>query len=103
MSLRGSVSVVRFLLAVAVWIAVLPAQAQDVAPRLRELVRGSGIADLAGIAVVDLDTGRPVFQHHADRAMNPASNEKLITAFAALRTLGSEFHMRTAVYGRIEG
>lgn len=71
--------------------------------RLRELVQASGIAEQVGVAVVDTATGRAVFQFHAERPMNPASNQKLVTAFAALRTLGPDFRMRTAVYGRIEG
>lgn len=82
--------------------------AQDAAPpslvaRLRELVQASGIADRVGIAVVDTADGRPVFQFHAERPMNPASNQKLVTAFAALRALGPQFQMRTAVHGSIEG
>ncbi len=82
--------------------------AQEAAPptlvaRLRTLVQDSGLAERVGVAVVDTETGRPVFQYHAERPMNPASNQKLVTAFAALRTLGPQFQMRTAVYGRIEG
>jgi D-alanyl-D-alanine carboxypeptidase/D-alanyl-D-alanine-endopeptidase (penicillin-binding protein 4) len=71
--------------------------------RLRQLVEASGLGENAGIAVVDAADGRPVFQHHAERPMNPASNQKLVTAFAALRALGPHFQMRTAVHGRIEG
>ncbi|HEY8432731.1 MAG TPA: D-alanyl-D-alanine carboxypeptidase/D-alanyl-D-alanine-endopeptidase [Sandaracinaceae bacterium] len=97
-------------LAAAVALFVLAkGHAQDAPPaaplvaRLRELVQASGLADRVGIAVVDTADGRPVFQFHADRPLNPASNQKLVTAFAALRTLGADFRMRTAVYGRIEG
>jgi D-alanyl-D-alanine carboxypeptidase/D-alanyl-D-alanine-endopeptidase (penicillin-binding protein 4) len=99
--LRGSVTNMRRLLFLWVVLFAIPAHAQEA--RLRELVRGSGIADLSGVAVIDLETGDTVFEHRAATPMNPASNQKLITAFAALRTLGPAFQMRTAVYGRIEG
>lgn len=71
--------------------------------RLRALVASSGLSEQVGIAVVDTRTGRAIFQHHAERPMNPASNQKLVTAFAALRLLGADFSMRTAVHGRVEG
>src|SRR5690606_14736745 len=80
-----------------------PAAPTSLVARLRQLVDQSGIAEKVGVAVVDTATGRPVFQYHAERPMNPASNQKLVTAFAALRTLGADFRMRTAVFGRIEG
>lgn len=83
------------------------ASAQREAPaslvgQLRELVNASGLSDEVGISVIDIRTGRPVFQFHAARPMNPASNQKLLTAFSALRTLGADFRMRTAVQGRLE-
>lgn len=79
------------------------AEAQDLVGELRRLVSESGLSDDVGIAVVDAQSGRPIFQHHAERPMNPASNQKLVTAFAALRALGPDFTMRTAVYGNLEG
>jgi len=92
--------------AIALLSSLTPSHAQQAPPnlvgQLREIVQSSGIADKVGVAVVDIDAGRPVFQYHAERPMNPASNQKLVTAFAALRTLGADFRMRTAVYGRIE-
>ncbi len=85
-------------------LSAAPATAQP-APlvgRLRALVDESGLGENVGVAVVDVESGRPVFQYHAERPMNPASNQKLITAYAALRLLGAEFTMRTAVYGALE-
>lgn len=91
-------------LVLLVLLFVLPAQAQpaDLVPSLRALVAESGLGGNVGIAVVDATSGRAVFQHHAERPMNPASNQKLLTAFAALRLLGAEYRMRTAVHGRLE-
>jgi D-alanyl-D-alanine carboxypeptidase/D-alanyl-D-alanine-endopeptidase (penicillin-binding protein 4) len=80
-----------------------PPAATPLVARLRQLVQDSGLGENVGIAVVDTADGRPIFQHHAARPLNPASNQKLVTAFAALRALGPQFQMRTAVYGRIEG
>ncbi|MCB9591675.1 MAG: D-alanyl-D-alanine carboxypeptidase/D-alanyl-D-alanine-endopeptidase [Sandaracinaceae bacterium] len=96
-----------FILLLGLWLAA-PAQAQDAAGdtlvgQLRSLVASSGLSEEVGVAVVDIRTGRPVFQHHAERPMNPASNQKLVTAFAALRLLGADFSMRTAAQGSIEG
>lgn len=71
--------------------------------QLRRIVDESGLAENASIAIVDTANGRPIFQHRAERPMNPASNQKLVTAFAALRALGADFRMRTAVFGRIDG
>ena len=80
-----------------------PAEAQELVGELRRLVSESGLSEEVGVAVVDAHTGRAIFQHHAERPMNPASNQKLVTAFAALRALGPDFTMRTAVYGALEG
>ncbi len=50
-----------------------------------------------GIAVRSLETGAPVFEWHPDRAINPASNQKLLTAAAALELLGADYRFDTHV------
>lgn len=50
------------------------------------------------VAVVDLATGEELFAHDADAPMNLASNTKVVTATAALATLGAGFRWRTAVF-----
>lgn len=87
---------------ILLWSASAAAQGAPLVQELRGLVSESGLSDEVGVAVVDVESGRAVFQHHAQRPMNPASNQKLITAFAALRRLGPEFTMRTAAYGNLE-
>ena len=52
---------------------------------------------------MDASTGTVLFAHQGDLALNPASNQKLVTAAAALSRLGPEFRMRTALYGRVDG
>jgi D-alanyl-D-alanine carboxypeptidase/D-alanyl-D-alanine-endopeptidase (penicillin-binding protein 4) len=51
-----------------------------------------------GVAVVDIATGTQVFAHGADKGMNLASNAKVLTAVAALGTLGGGFRWRTSVF-----
>lgn len=52
-----------------------------------------------GIHVVALDTGRVIYSCNATARFIPASNEKLVTAAAALQALGEHYEFRTAVYG----
>ena len=49
----------------------------------------------AAIYVQDLDNGEVLLSHRADVSMNPASTMKLVTTFAALRALGSNFRWKT--------
>lgn len=48
-----------------------------------------------GVHMVSLDDDSEVFSHNADELLNPASNMKLITAAAALVTLGPEYRFDT--------
>jgi serine-type D-Ala-D-Ala carboxypeptidase/endopeptidase (penicillin-binding protein 4) len=52
---------------------------------------------LWGVKVVSLDTGKTVYENHADRLMSPASNTKLYTAALALDTLGGDYRFATPV------
>lgn len=49
----------------------------------------------ATAAVVDVATGEQLYSDRADEGMAPASTVKLVTAAAALRTLGGEHRLRT--------
>jgi len=99
---KSAVFVVLFALLLATPVRAQPEGGTPLVSRLRTLVAESGLGEHVGVAVVDIRTGRPVFQFHAERPMNPASNQKLITAYAALRRLGAHFQMRTAAQGRLE-
>jgi D-alanyl-D-alanine carboxypeptidase/D-alanyl-D-alanine-endopeptidase (penicillin-binding protein 4) len=58
-------------------------------------------ADL-GFALRDLGTGRELAAEGATRSLNPASNEKLITAAVALSELGPDFKYHVGVLGKLE-
>lgn len=82
-----------------------PADARDgdaLAGRLASLVRDAELGDQIGVAVVDVESGKKLFSHRAGLALNPASNMKLVTTAAALRSLGPEFRMLTGLYGEVE-
>jgi D-alanyl-D-alanine carboxypeptidase/D-alanyl-D-alanine-endopeptidase (penicillin-binding protein 4) len=55
-----------------------------------------------GFALLDLGTGRELLADGAERALNPASNQKLVTAAVALSELGPEFRYHVGLYGKIE-
>ncbi|MBN1207906.1 MAG: D-alanyl-D-alanine carboxypeptidase/D-alanyl-D-alanine-endopeptidase [Myxococcaceae bacterium] len=52
-------------------------------------------ASRVGVHVQSLDDGTVVFSQNADELLNPASNVKLVTAAAALATLGPEYRFDT--------
>ncbi len=53
---------------------------------------------LWSVKVVSLETGRTLFDHHADRLMSPASNSKLYTAALALDRFGGDYRIVTPVF-----
>ncbi len=52
-----------------------------------------------GAIVLDLQTGSTLFAHNARLPLEPASNEKLATTYAALSALGPSFRIETDVLG----
>jgi D-alanyl-D-alanine carboxypeptidase/D-alanyl-D-alanine-endopeptidase (penicillin-binding protein 4) len=51
-----------------------------------------------GIFIKDKKTGKTLYSLNADQNFMPASNEKLLTAFAALQYLGPEFVYKTQIF-----
>jgi D-alanyl-D-alanine carboxypeptidase/D-alanyl-D-alanine-endopeptidase (penicillin-binding protein 4) len=77
--------------------------AARIAPKLEALsswVKGHK-ADLS-FALRDLGSGRELASDGATRALNPASNQKLITSAVALSELGAEFKYHVGVLGKID-
>ncbi len=68
----------------------------DVRRALGQILAASGYASSASISVRDED-GDVVYAHRASQTRIPASNEKLVTAFAALDVLGADHRFETRV------
>ncbi len=51
-----------------------------------------------GAIVVRIPDGKVMFARHADQQWIPASTIKIVTAYAALKTLGPDYRFRTKVY-----
>lgn len=68
--------------------------------RLLAEVTSSWLFDKAkvGLQVVDVETGEEVFARGADDLLNPASTMKVLTAAAALKTLGPAYRFTTDLY-----
>lgn len=64
-----------------------------------------------GVEIEDLDSGRVLYSHDAERLFTPASNTKLFTTAAALALIGPDYRFRTTAesasvpdkYGRLSG
>lgn len=76
--------------------AVRAAAPDELRARLEAFVTQPRFAGaLWGAKVVSLDSGRTLFEHHADRRMSPASNSKLYAGALALDLLGGDHRIRT--------
>ncbi len=95
-------SVRRGLLALVACLAFAPPAnaAPPLATRLAQALAVPGIsAAQSGAIAIDLATGQTLFARNADRALAPASNEKLTVTYAALVELGTAYRFRTALLG----
>ena len=54
---------------------------------------------VTGISIRKADTGDIIYSSSGDTRLHPASNMKLLTAAAALDTLGTEYRFSTEVWG----
>lgn len=88
--------------ACSVLAAALPALAgQALDDRVERTVSAGALRRAnVGVHVVALGSGRVVYARNATRRFIVASNEKLVTAAAALETLGEGYEFVTAVYAR---
>ena len=53
---------------------------------------------LWAVKIASLDTGRVLFESHADRLMSPASISKLYTGALALDTFGGDYQLATPIF-----
>ncbi|HEY6726093.1 MAG TPA: D-alanyl-D-alanine carboxypeptidase, partial [Polyangiaceae bacterium] len=77
-----------------------PAKERSAFAELERWVKQQG-GTLAAV-VVDLNTSKHWVSIRPKQPLNPASNQKLLTAAVALDTLGAGFRYRTSLYGRLE-
>lgn len=85
-------------LAAGLWLLVLaaPLAAQTLQVRLQRIISGRTQSDsTCAVFVMDLADGMMLAQHDGDRAVIPASNQKLITTAAALEILGPDYVFQT--------
>ena len=89
------------LFAVALVVAAAPsASGATLQTRLGRALSSSGVSAANTSAIVlNLKTGKLVFQRNAQNALQPASNQKLAVTLAALDELGPRFRIPTRVYG----
>ena len=57
-------------------------------------------AGMLGIKVESLDTGRVIFEQHAEKLLKPASNAKMYTGALALDRFGPDYKIRTSFYSQ---
>ena len=84
----------------------MPRWEDDVCARLKRLAEEADQLNyLTGVCIYDLTSDQPLFSHHAQMVMRPASTQKILTAVAALDRLGRDYAFRTtfAQTGYMEG
>lgn len=89
------------LWAAALWAACAPARATPLSDEIERLLSENKYATaVVGVHVVAAETGRVIYALDANRCLIVASNQKLLTAAAALETLGTDYNFTTALHGR---
>jgi D-alanyl-D-alanine carboxypeptidase/D-alanyl-D-alanine-endopeptidase (penicillin-binding protein 4) len=75
------------------------AAAQDISERLDAALRNRALRDARiGVLVVAQKDGRVLYERLPDRALTPASNQKILTAIAALSAFGPAHRFVTEIY-----
>ena len=95
---RGAKLRACWALALAAAIAWVPAQGRLPREVGRAFLEAGIPLNHVGIVVQETTRPRPIFEHDASRARNPASVMKLVTTFAALDVLGPDYRWRTEAY-----
>ena len=90
----------RLFIAALALAACAEAAATPLATRLERALAAPGVSWAStGVIATELPTRRVVYGRNADRALRPASNQKLVVALAALDELGPRFRIATRVLG----
>ena len=88
----------RWAVGLAIVVFALPSQAKLPREVGRAFLDAGIPLNRVGIVVQDTAKSRPLFEHDAERARNPASVMKLVTTFAALDLLGPDYRWRTEAF-----
>src|SRR5947209_7055064 len=73
-------------------------QAGPLADRIESILASPELQkNLWGVQVVSLPDGKVLYQHNADKLMQPASNTKLFATAAALALIGPDYKFQTTV------
>lgn len=85
------------LLTLTALLAIPLAAAAQIRTELESIVRNAALGKngIAGVSVVDLNTGAALYQHRETEPLAPASNMKLFTSAAAVKVLGPDFVFQT--------
>jgi D-alanyl-D-alanine carboxypeptidase/D-alanyl-D-alanine-endopeptidase (penicillin-binding protein 4) len=76
-----------------------PAAATDLSARLDAALRNRALKEARiGVLVVTQNDGRVLYERRPDRALTPASNQKILTAIAALSAFGPAYRFVTEVF-----
>src|SRR5690606_34528997 len=82
-------------------------EGSDLVQQLNQMLNNDPIlkGGLAGVSIRNAETGELVYDHIGDVRLRPASNMKLLTAAAALETLGENYQFTTELLhtGSIKG
>src|SRR5262245_31887861 len=83
----------------ALAVCALPVYGASLPESVDRLISSSPVArtDFWGIKVVDLTTGKTIYELNANHFFVPASNTKLFTTALALARLGPDFKFHTRV------
>jgi len=71
------------------------AKPTDLAGELDAALMPAGLKATVGACVVEVPSGRVIYEHNADEPLTPASNMKLLTTAVALDQLGADHRLRT--------
>ncbi len=98
--LRATVFLLFFgILAAPTFSQVSPKSSKDLGKEIDRLLDVDQFENaIWGVQVVDLSSGRVLYERNARKSFTPASNMKMYTTSAALDQLGSDFTYKTRVY-----